>query len=397
MKKILNNFTLEVTLTQKCDMACTYCFEGDELQNKKKQHHTDNIIKTIEGMLLDKKFMNIYDGININLWGGEPSLNTKMVLQLFNEFKSDDRISFFMYTNGFNRQNIETILKQSIQLENYNNNEQRRLSYQISYDGLIHDKCRIDHNDKGTAKTILENIDYFYKNYQDVRFSLKSTIVAPDMIDMVDNWLHFKELQLKYPIMNLMWAPTVEYSGVYDIDKELLETIRTQFLMIGKLELEHFKKYKTNVLTWFNELRPALCSAGVNIANIDLDGDLSICHGALYLTKPEDKKDLFYSNINNNDCIEQLLTNHYKHQEILDNNVRKKDGVQIGHCEGCVATVCFQCPTVQYSMSKLNEYSQKLHDPKIDLCDIYKEFGKISRTLRPKFVISDNDLKQQGD
>ena len=73
----LPSFNLEIATTSTCNMACTYCFEGEELKSKQKQHHQniEPIIQKIDLLLSDPKFCMEYSGICLNFWGGEPTLN----------------------------------------------------------------------------------------------------------------------------------------------------------------------------------------------------------------------------------------------------------------------------------------------------------------------------------
>lgn len=124
---------------------------------------------------------------------------------------------------------------------------------------------------------------------------------------------------------------------------------------------------------------------GINIGNIDLDGNVSVCHGALY----SDKKDeLIHGNILKRDYIfsEQLLTMMDMHNSVLSFLTHAKSSSSVKHvCDGCEATVCYQCPTVNFSTSDKDTYQEKFHDPKTDLCEIYKNFGVISKTVH-KFL-----------
>jgi len=357
-----NYFSYEVTTTQRCDMACTYCLEGEELQNTSKQRSTDDIIKSVYDLLNDEKFNSIYDGIVLNFWGGEPTQNPKMIIQLFNEFKNHD-VNFFMYTNGFNRHNLEKI---------FNNfklfiDDESRLTYQISYDGIFHDKERIDHTGKGTADKILENIRYFKTKYPNIHFNLKSTLNISDMPRLLENWHHFKNIVLEFNDFN--YSPTLEYTNKYIINKEQLDIINDVFLKIAKEELAFFKEHGRFVWSWFGTGERSSCTAGANIANVDIDGNVLVCHGAIY---SENKEDFIIGNIKD-DMTKVILDSHEHHMDIL--HVPE-------HCKGCTATVCYQCPIVNYDNSDKETYDEKYHDPKDDLCSIYKAFGTIDRTVQ---------------
>ena len=53
-----NYFNLEIATISKCNMACTYCFEGEELQTNKKQtkENIPDIINKVEALLDNEKF-----------------------------------------------------------------------------------------------------------------------------------------------------------------------------------------------------------------------------------------------------------------------------------------------------------------------------------------------------
>jgi uncharacterized protein len=354
-------FAYEVTTTQKCDMACTYCFEGEELQNKNPQLHTDDIIKSVHEMLNGEKFLEVFNGVTINFWGGEPTLNSKMIIRLINEFK-DSPVDFFMYTNGFNVKNIEKII---------NNfklfiDDTSRFSYQISYDGLNNDLERVDHKGEGTSSTVLSSVHYLMDKFPDIKLSIKSTLAIHEMPNLLENWLHFKELIEKYPTFN--YSPTLEYTNKYVIDEPFLKIVNEQFLKIAKLEIEYYKANGRFVWSWFGTGERNVCSAGTNIANVDIDGNLLVCHGALY---SENKEDFIIGHIDN--PVEAVMTSHERHKEIM---------LVPEHCKGCTATVCYQCPIVNHDTSTKETYEEKYHDPKDDLCGIYKAFGKIDRTVQ---------------
>ena len=272
-------YAYEVTTTQKCDMACTYCFEGEELNNKTPQLHTSDIIRSIRDLLESEKFMEKFTGITLNFWGGEPTLNPKMIINLINEFK-DEPIDFFLYTNGFNISNLEKII---------NNfklfiKDSTRFSYQISYDGIFHDKERVDHQGNGTSDMILKNIRILNTKYPDINLSLKSTLTIEDLLNLEENWYHFKDIRDEFP--RFEYSPTLEYTNKYDITHLLLK-LEKDFLILAKKELDFYKKHDRFLWTWFGSGERNLCSAGMNISNIDLDGNLLVCHGALYSPNKE--------------------------------------------------------------------------------------------------------------
>ncbi len=374
----MNNLTVEITITQQCDMACTYCFEGEELQNKNKQTNEEAIIKGIQSMLVSEDFNSTFSGIEINFWGGEASLNFKMCNRIITTFKDNKNVFFFFYTNGLNGLNLINII------ENYKkeiNDDFKRLSFQISYDGKYNDITRVDHTGKGTAERILGTLDHLFNLYPTLIIRLKSTILPEQLKDMSTIWEEFKDIREKYG-RDLSYSPTIEYTQNYNISEDDLQLIRKEFLKIGKKEIEYYKEHGSYILSWFYITTRSLCSAGSNIINIDLNGDILVCHGALY---SENKDDLKFGNINDVDFISSFLKNRYKYTKgLLDTESGDILKEQYNHCKECSATVCYQCPTVNYDRNIDKDLSdiEKYHTNKFDMCSVLNAFGKISQSIQ---------------
>jgi len=354
----MNYYSLEVTTTQKCDMACTYCFEGDELQNTQKQEL--DVEKIVNDLLEDKRFRSEFDGVALDFWGGEPTLNTKLIFELLEAFK-DKPVNFFFYTNGLNGLTISSII---YKFKSFGIDD-RRFSFQVSYDGISHDQDRIDHSGKGTQERVLQSIRYLSKEFPEVNFSLKSTLPIHELERLVDHWDHYYEL---YQEMDwVQWSPSLEYTNKYVIEQELLDKLQKDFTELAKREIAFYKKNGRFLFSWFGTGERAMCSAGVNISNIDLDGNLLVCHGALYA---KDKEQFIIGNVDN--IGESIMDSKEHHQDIMN---------MPEHCKGCSATVCYQCPIINVEHSD-KEYDEAFHDPKDDLCEIYKIFGLIDRTVQ---------------
>jgi radical SAM protein with 4Fe4S-binding SPASM domain len=358
-----NYYTFELTVTQKCDMACTYCFEGDELKNTKKAPTVEEVIPKIRELLDSSEFMSHYNGISLQAWGGEPSLATNYIISLFKEFRNDP-VDFFMYTNGYNINNLSKIINNLL----FNDLTLDRFSMQISYDGISHDKERVDHNGDGTATKVLENIKKLKTTYPDLNLQLKATLPIDQLTNLEQHWYHWKEIVDEFP--SFSWSPTLEYTNKYEITPIHLALITEQFTKLAKLELQYFQEHQRFVFAWFGSQDANVCSAGANIGNIDLDGNISVCHGALY---SPNKEHFQVGNIYTSSFVESILKMRTRHMQILE--VPES-------CRGCEATVCYQCPIVQYDNSTKDTYEEKYHDPKSDLCSVYKSFGKIDRTIQ---------------
>ena len=372
-----NYYTLEVTTTQQCNMRCTYCFEGKELDNNNKAIDVEVIIGQVRELLTSKDFLEKHNGVCINFWGGEPTLNHDYCINLIHAFK-DDNVDFFFYTNGYNYDNINRILNYA----SLYNIDSSRIRLQISFDGVWNDETRVTAGKKGTSDKVLDTFEKLSEKHKNINVSFKSTLPVEKLVNsrdaVVKNWEYFEALNLAFD-NKISYNPTLEYTQFYELNDEQIDNMKHQFNCIAKKEIEFFKEYKRHLMSWFDVRNTQLCSAGMNIGNIDLEGNITMCHGALYTGS--EKSNLIVGNILESKPISDTILNmKAKHFKILEDHI-KNDSINPSECTNCDATVCYQCPTVNYTNNKNLSESEKYHTPKKDLCKVYQTFGKISNVL----------------
>lgn len=371
-----NYYSLEVTTTQKCNMRCTYCFEGEELDNEQQALPVETIIENVKELLESQAFLDKHNGITINFWGGEPTLNYSYCQDIIKAFAGAP-VDFFFYTNGLLIMNILKILS----IVTRYNIDRSRIRFQISYDGLWNDETRITANKAGTSKLVLETFDKLYTLYPDINVSFKSTMpvekLANDSHSVVDNWKHFRDLNQKYK-GRILYSPTLEYTNFYKLSDKQMENIKHQLTKITRLELDFFETNKRHVMSWYTVRDKQLCSAGMNIGNIDLEGNVSVCHGALYSDK---KREHVFGSIKPTNSLRPKLSHILLDMKSVHFDILQEQSKVENECTNCSATVCYQCPTVNNSHSKELYYDKRFHDPKKDLCKIYQFFGDLSNTL----------------
>ena len=85
-----NNKTLYVSVTNKCQLHCPFCFNKfvEGFQNDKKEITPRKVVKLIKE--------NDYD--TIDFLGGEPLLNPEFIIDIVNSFKNSDK-SFCISSN----------------------------------------------------------------------------------------------------------------------------------------------------------------------------------------------------------------------------------------------------------------------------------------------------------
>lgn len=397
-------WNLELSTIPKCNMACRYCFEGDELQSKQRQkdENIDLIIKRIKDIQRSQWYKNEYSGICINLWGGEPTLNykwNKLLIEKLREANVDDNpyeripentIKYFMYSNGFSINKVQDHINLFCQQELLDD----KFRMQISYDGVPGD--RIDHKGNQTYEKIANNIEIISKHNINLNLTIKATLQHVDLIDLKKPWLNFYKLYKKVKEYQsrttINFAPTLNYVDDLQIPtsmtkEEYLNLVKDNFIEVSKYELKFYEKYGHHLMTWFseniqdiNKRRLTNCSAGVHMAMIDMNNTVLACHGALYASNPLSKHKFikqFDTNLNKNSFVDDIN----KTREELKKVVNKVED----SCINCSATVCYKCPIINVERKNLKEENNYLtesfqdRDPRH--CEIYKLFGTIDRSL----------------
>lgn len=369
MNERRNQFTLEITTTALCNLGCTYCFEGVKTNTQRLDDKVDVIKKRIYELLASEWFNQKYDSLNISFWGGEPTLNGDLILDIMKEFQANDKISFHIYSNGYNRKRMDAI----VDVVDLN-----KLHVQISYDGKdINDKFRLTHSGKPTSTQVVENIEYFAK--KGVSLSLKSTIPLKSMTGLYKTWLDFKQLHDRLSgigkNITISYAPTIDYVEEIPRDNlpEMIQAFRKEMLMIAKEEIEFFRKHNRHLCSWFNGSdTKSHCTSGANMHAIDVDGNTYACHGSLY----SPNKDLMKGgNIMDDDFINSVIKMSERYSKPIE---RVAD-----ECKGCVATTCMICPVSSLDNSKKEDYFDRWTDRWVNnMCGFFKTFGEIDRSVQ---------------
>lgn len=369
-------FTFEITTTALCDLGCTYCFEGEKVNKQRLDKDLNIIINKLESLLEYDWFIENYNELAISFWGGEPTLNPEFIVQIINRLFQKENVSFHIYSNGYNLKNIKYII------ENIEDYKSKRLFIQISYDGrLITDEYRLSKNGKPTSGVILNSIKYLVE--AGVNTTIKSTVPINSINKLFDSWLEFKEIY-NFCLNNqenvtISFAPTIDYvTEISDEERnKSIEIFKEQMLKIAKEEYFFFKKHKRYLCTWFGASdQRNTCSAGRNMLALDVNGDLYVCHGALYSPKKNEVKN---SNIYDENFLENLknFTNTY------DEIINKIDN----ECSKCIATTCMICPVQSHVKSNKTDFAEKWLDNGINkLCGFYKTFGPIDRAIQHKIL-----------
>jgi sulfatase maturation enzyme AslB (radical SAM superfamily) len=362
----ISTFSFEINLTDACNYDCTYCFEK-RIQKRPNElnKYSDLIIERVDQLLKDVWFKSVFRGIKIDFWGGEPTLNLPLMEKIVNHFEHDERVKFFLYTNGSRIDKVVPLLKKFIG-KKYLGKSIPRFDTQISFDGNpIHDLCRISSTGAKTAHVAQDAMRKLYKN--EIGFNIKSTVTPDTFRYMSDAWDDVRILHDRYWKW-IRYAPTIDYFGEMNFQKHKPDLEESLIDMAAK-EIDFIDINGYPLLSWFKGEKRH-CGSGKNMCSLDVDGSFHICHGCVY----SDEKDIFkFGTLFDEDLPERLKHNF----SVFKSNITVKE------CEECEATFCVRCPVVKYTHSKKEELLDRFYDytAQSELCKYYKLVGKISRAL----------------
>jgi len=354
----------EILTTETCNFKCKYCFEGKtEEHSFKVDSYFEDIVSLIDEILVDDSLRYKFSKIQIDFWGGEPTINLDFMIKIMEYYRDNERVIYHLYSNGFNYNKFMKYLEENKDwlIQKFN--------IQISYDGkAIHDRFRIAKSNELTSDVVMANAKIV--NDMGYTFSLKSTLPLDGFQYLYEVWNEFKELNISG--YKFQYAPTIDNHSL-ELDKEkYFKIFEEQILLILSAELKFYEKYEYNIFTWLSSfVRGRGCTAGSNMLIVDNSGDIFQCHGALYVIN---KDELKIANIRDKDCL-------YKLKESLifyTKEFEKQD-----KCVGCVSTYCAICNTISFDKSKKTTNIEKWFDchSQSDMCKYYQIFGKIHRAF----------------
>ena len=333
------SFHIDINTTKNCNLRCTYCFEvkNNEIKNRSFEH-VDSLIKFLDEFMETEFFLSTYSDICLNFWGGEPTLNKELFNKIVSEYIDNDKIRFFLYSNGFHLD--DHFIKMFKMIQKIQLNGHPKIVVQISYDGVpIHDFDRIDVNGKGSSDEIKKTIQKLKDN--NVFYVLKSTIAPHNFKYMYEAYLDVIKLS------NSGYFPTIDLHEV--ISKEDYEQhsrdLYENLYKIGAYEIKNRQK----LFKWFFNNR-ALCAAGSDMIAIDINGNIQPCHGGLYT----DYDDHLISNITDSDVMEKIINSSIKYNSFCY--------IEPDKCKKCSVGFCLRCNAAHYTFSDKPTYEEKWMD-----------------------------------
>jgi len=318
---------VDVEVTNSCNFRCSYCYE--------KGHYQSDMLSVVDFKAVIDRLSKYVDlgSLHLVLWGGEPLLNYWLMEYIFKSGLVENLKKLLILTNGSLIEYYIDLFKQY----------KHKVWIQISYDGEpIHSKNRFDIYGKPTTDIVLEAIDLLYHN--NIEFSLKPTLPIDNLQYMFDAYKDYVKLHNQYKDVNLMYNPTLDHYSK-DISDEALKVLYQQLVEIVRFSV----KEGYTILSWLLEDKKPLCSAGVSMFSIDIDGDVYPCHGCFYHNSTDHKWGNIFS-LTNED-LDRFRYNYYQ----AFNKARIED-------QQCNYSFCRRCNVTAFKFSDKHSYFDKWID-----------------------------------
>lgn len=301
-----------------CNFRCKYCLqhENKHIEIYNKQYNKD-IIKFI----LNQADRNEY-GLAVQFFGGEPLLYLDTIKSIVNELKHHKNIHFTTITNG-------SLITEDI--ANYL--VENDINVSISWDGRTTKQSRIIDVFETNKENIFKLKNGFalsgvMNHYNSPKMFLEDVLKIKEEFKQYHN---YEDDKINFNIDNLHnFTKSDEeiYKLNYEQYSKEMKEIFHNFLFDNEKNSSVENDYASTFIYRLKEYREehsesySRCGGGIDVLNLDLDGNLYLCHNET--TK---KLGSIYDN------MESYMNNH---KRVLDIPSRYKN-----HCSNC--NVRFLC------------------------------------------------------
>lgn len=268
---------LSLSVAQKCNLGCTYCYAqegtfGDTPQDMTAEAAIGSLDLLFNGAKPGEK-------LNLSFLGGEPLINRKLIREITLEAvkraaAQDVHITFSITTNGtlVNAQDADFF-------------EEHGFAVTISLDGVgkDHDRLRPFKSGAESYGRIIANVRPMLEKQRQMQVSARVT-VTPQNLNLVETLDTLVEMGFhSVGFSPMLSSPT----GRAEMDTPALEAMLAQMIACGeKFErrLSEGVRYPfSNMTNALREIhkgthRPYPCGAGAGYMGVSADGDLFACH-----------------------------------------------------------------------------------------------------------------------
>ena len=276
--------TMVLNVTNKCNLACTYCYEYgedkivDTQYGKQPKFMSDETAEeSVEFLLAESKQQPV---AHLTFFGGETLLNFPVLQKTVayarrRAAEEGKRIEFSLTTNA-------TLLRPEIIGWLADN----QIGVTISIDGPkpVQDGLRVFHNGKGTYDVVLPKIKELLKVHRSRPIGARVTLTQKNM-NVLEIFRHLTE---EIGFWEVGLAPvTTQDQRDYAITPEGKDDMLRQFEELAAEWLECALRDEhhgfSNVRDTIEEIHKGVskaygCGAGLGLMGVATDGDVSLCH-----------------------------------------------------------------------------------------------------------------------
>jgi len=267
--------TSEILFTQRCNMACLYCFEVEKKNTSMQKEDLLDFVKNLPSL-------------SISLFGGEPFMDIDLFINLYDAIESKDmneaqkKKILNSITIGSNLITNGTLIESHIDfIKKY------KITVQISLDGPkeVNNLNRVYHNGNGTYEDIMKGIEFCIQN--DIPWSFHGALsknyfkYLPEIFDL------FWDLAKKMSKDDINEAIKIHSQNTFQIileeeytDDDIDIFLQKQASVFDKIsnlsEINEAQRIKL-FHAWFCR-KGAVCGAGHTFFSVDSDLNVHTCH-----------------------------------------------------------------------------------------------------------------------
>lgn len=276
--------TMVLNVTNKCNLACTYCYEyGDDKivdtqYGKQPKFMSDETAEeSVEFLLKESEGLPV---AHVTFFGGETLLNFPVLQKTVayarrRAAEEGKRVEFSLTTNA-------TLLKPEI-IQWLADND---IGVTISIDGPkpVQDGLRVFHNGKGTYDVVLPKIKDLIATHTSRPIGARVTLTQKNM-DVREIYRHLTE-EIGFREVGLAPVTTQDHRD-YAITSEGKDQMLEDFKALAHEWLESALRDEhhgfTNVTDTIEEIHKGVskaygCGAGLGLLGVATDGDVALCH-----------------------------------------------------------------------------------------------------------------------
>jgi len=326
MDKEKKTRNVTITLTQSCNLDCSYCYENHKSE-KRMSYETAIRIINDEFENCDK-----YDAVEIDFFGGEPFIEFNLIQRVVDYVCRQNYskpYTFFASTNG-------TLVHGDIQ--NW------LIDHPCFICGLSLDGTRDMHNINRSNSFDVIDIDFFLNYYPDQ--DIKMTVSKETLPNLAEGVIYLHNLGFKVSC-NLAFG--IDWSDTENLENLQLELNKLIDYYLDNPEIEPCSMLNMGIsnVAFSGNKYIRVCGSGIDMAAYDIDGTKYPCQFFMPLSVGEKKA---------RDSADIIFYDKEIPPELIDPK-----------CKNCVIQpVCRTCYGANYA-STGNIY---IHDP--SMCELTK-------------------------